>query len=63
MHLIGGWYRGSFQWMEQVIVSALSFVSKLFENMYRSRQPVMLLVIVLVVALFFIFKNSAGVSP
>jgi len=62
MHLIGGWYRGSFKWMEQVIISALSFVSQLFENMYRSRQPAMLLVIVVVVALFSIYKNSAGVS-
>jgi NADH-quinone oxidoreductase subunit M len=62
MHLIGGWYRGSFKWMEQVIVSALSFVSKLFENMYRSRQPVMLLVVVVVVALFSIYKNTAGVN-
>lgn len=60
MHLIGGWYRGSFKWMEQVIVSALSFVSKLFENMYRSRQPVMLLVIVVVVALFGFYKNTTG---
>ncbi len=60
MHLIGNWYRGSFKWMENVIVSALSFVSKLFENMYRSRQPVMLLVLVAVVALFSIYKNYSG---
>jgi len=60
MHLIGGWYRGSFKWMEQVLVSLVSFVSKLFENMYRSRQPVMLLVVVTVVALFSIYKSSVG---
>lgn len=62
MHLISGWYRGSFKWMEQVLISVVSFVSKLFENMYRSRQPVMLLVIVAVLALFIIYKNSVGVS-
>ena len=62
MHLIGGWYRDSFKWMEQVVVSAVSFVSKLFENMYRSRQPVMLLVIVTVLALFSIYKNSKGIG-
>ena len=62
MHLIGGCYRGSFKWMEQVIISVVSFVSKLFENMYRSRQPVMLLVVVTVIALFSIYKNSVGVG-
>ena len=62
MHLIGNWYRGSFKWFEEVLVSALSFVSKLFENMYRSRQPVMLLVIVVVVALFAVYKKSGGLG-
>ena len=61
MHLIGTWYRGSFKWFEGVLVSIVSFISALFENMYRSRQPVILLVAVVLAGLYVVYKNYAGV--
>ena len=61
MHLIGTWYRGSFKWLEGVVVSIVSFISGLFENMYRSRQPVILLVAVVLAGLYVVYKNYAGV--
>jgi len=60
MHLIGGWYRGSFLWFEKVIVSLVSFSSSVFENIYRSRQPVMLLAIMVVIALAVLQLESGG---
>jgi NADH-quinone oxidoreductase subunit M len=62
MHLIGNWYRGSFKWLEQSLVSAVSFVATLFENMYRSRQPVMLLTVVVVLALFATFRYFGEIA-
>ena len=62
MHLISGWYRGSFQWIEKVIVSAVSFSATMFENMYRSRQPVMMLTIGIVLALLAIFSQTGGLG-
>lgn len=62
MHLIGNWYRGSFKWFENVIVSALGFVSAVFENMYRSRQPVMLLVVLVMAGIYAVYNNYGGVS-
>ncbi len=57
MHLIGGWYRGSFKWLENSIVSVMSFFSIFFENIYRAKQPVMLLLIGVVLALFALYRN------
>lgn len=57
MHLIGGWYRGSFKWLENSIVSVVSFFSIFFENIYRAKQPVMLLLIGVVLALFALYRN------
>jgi len=59
MNLIGSWYRGTFAWMERGIFSVVSFISQLTENMYRSNQPIMLAVIVIVVTLW-IFISGAG---
>jgi NADH-quinone oxidoreductase subunit M len=57
MHLIGTWYRGSFKWLENSIVSVMSFFSIFFENIYRAKQPVMLLLIGVVLALFALYRN------
>jgi NADH-quinone oxidoreductase subunit M len=62
MHLIGNWYRGSFKWLEQSLVSVMSFFSIFFENIYRAKQPVMLLLIVVVVALLSIYNKIGGLG-
>lgn len=61
MHLIGGWYRGTFAWLERSIVSMISFISQLTENIYRANQPVMFAIIVVVITLWlFVFGGSSG---
>lgn len=35
MHIIGPWYRGSFQWMEGAVKSAIDFLSLLMQGLYR----------------------------
>jgi NADH-quinone oxidoreductase subunit M len=60
MNLIGGWYRGTFVWLERALVSVVSFISQLTENMYRSNQPIMLAVIVIVVTLWIFIYGSTG---
>ena len=62
MHLIGGWYRGSFLWLEKVIISLVSFSSSIFENIYRSRQPVMMLAIIVVLALSVLLINAGVIA-
>jgi NADH-quinone oxidoreductase subunit M len=54
MHLIGGWYRGSFATLERAILSLVSLLSQLAENVYRTNQPAMLVIVVVVIALWSI---------
>jgi NADH-quinone oxidoreductase subunit M len=35
MHLIGGWYRGSFLWLEQGVKSLVEFLSLFMQGLYR----------------------------
>jgi NADH-quinone oxidoreductase subunit M len=35
MHLIGGWYRGSFLWLEKGIASTIEFLSLGMQGLYR----------------------------
>lgn len=35
MHLIGGWYRGSFLWLEQGVKSLVEFLSLFMQGIYR----------------------------
>jgi NADH-quinone oxidoreductase subunit M len=35
MHLIKGWYRGSFQWLENSITSLVEFLSLGMQGIYR----------------------------
>ncbi len=60
MHLIGGWYRGSFVRLEKAIVSLVSFLSQLAENFYRANQPTMLVVAVVVMAIWGIAVGRFG---
>jgi formate hydrogenlyase subunit 3/multisubunit Na+/H+ antiporter MnhD subunit len=39
MHLIGGWYRGSFLWLEKAIASGLSLVATAAGGWYRAVSP------------------------
>ena len=51
MHLIGGWYRGSFQWLESGLGSAVSLISQGVAGLYRVTQPASYLLIVAVLAI------------
>jgi formate hydrogenlyase subunit 3/multisubunit Na+/H+ antiporter MnhD subunit len=39
MHLIGPWYRGSFQWLENGLTSAIELLSQGMAGLYRATQP------------------------
>jgi formate hydrogenlyase subunit 3/multisubunit Na+/H+ antiporter MnhD subunit len=39
MHLIGGWYRGSFHWLESSIASAFSLIATAAGGWYRAVSP------------------------
>ncbi|MET0028180.1 MAG: proton-conducting transporter membrane subunit [Candidatus Thiodiazotropha sp.] len=39
MHLIGGWYRGSFLWLEKSITSLVEFLSLVMKGVYRRANP------------------------
>ena len=54
MHLIGGWYRGSIQWLERALVSALDFLAQWSQAWFRSAQPALWLLGVTVFALWWV---------
>jgi NADH-quinone oxidoreductase subunit M len=39
MHLIGGWYRGSFLWLESAIASVFSLAAGAAGGWYRAVSP------------------------
>jgi formate hydrogenlyase subunit 3/multisubunit Na+/H+ antiporter MnhD subunit len=39
MHLIGGWYRGSFQWLERAVASGFSLIATAAGGWYRAVSP------------------------
>jgi len=45
MHHIGGWYRGTFQWLENSIVSLVSLFSGFTQIMFNSFHPALFLLI------------------
>jgi NADH-quinone oxidoreductase subunit M len=51
MHLIGGWYRGAFQWLEGAFTSALEFASYAMNGLFRMAQPILLVLATAVAAL------------
>jgi len=52
MHLIGPWYRGSFQQLERGLVAVLDFLSMLSSGLYRHGHPSFYLLTLVVVVLF-----------
>lgn len=56
MHLIGGWYRGTFSWLEGAIASGLRLAAAAAGGWYRAENPALYMLIALVVALLL----SAG---
>ncbi|MEA3276194.1 MAG: NADH dehydrogenase subunit, partial [Pseudomonadota bacterium] len=50
MHLIGPWYRGSFQWVESTLTAGVDFVSQGMNGLYRYVQPTLFLLVTAVVA-------------
>lgn len=51
MHLIGGWYRGAFAWLESAISSAVDMLSFGINGLYRTAQPMLFVLIAAAVTL------------
>jgi NADH-quinone oxidoreductase subunit M len=51
MHLIGGWYRGSFKWLEGSIVSGVSLVAGAAGGWFRVANPALYMLIAIVLAI------------
>jgi len=51
MHLIGSWYRGSFQWLENALTSSLGLLAQGMSGLYRVAQPSLYLLVGTVVIL------------
>jgi len=51
MHLIGSWYRGSFQWLEGALASSVEFLGHAMNGLYRFVQPTLLILAAAVAAL------------
>lgn len=53
MHYIGGWYRGSFKWLESSLSSVVSFLSGTSQLFYHSFHPALYLLIAVTFSLLF----------
>jgi NADH-quinone oxidoreductase subunit M len=45
MHLISGWYRGTFTWLEGAVASSLDMVSYGADGLYRTTRPMLLVLV------------------
>jgi NADH-quinone oxidoreductase subunit M len=54
MHLIGPWYRGSFQWLENGVASATDLLARGTVGLYRAVQPTAYLLAASVIALAWV---------
>lgn len=54
MNQIGGWYRGSFQWLEGALASAVGLVSLGMSGLYRYVQPSLYLLVAAVISLAWV---------
>jgi len=43
MHLIGGWYRGSFQWLEGALLSGIDLLTRAAAALFRRSEPLVYL--------------------
>ncbi|MFV9616884.1 MAG: hypothetical protein ACNYZG_13075 [Gammaproteobacteria bacterium] len=57
MHLIGPWYRKSFQWAERGFISTVDTASLLMQGLYRQVQPVFFLLLALVLILIWVVSK------
>jgi NADH-quinone oxidoreductase subunit M len=56
MHLIGSWYRGSFNWMERGVVMVQSLLSSWCSLFYRSLNPTLYLLATAVILLYSVVQ-------
>ncbi len=54
MHLIGPWYRNSFEWLERGVISAVDILSTAMQGLYRNAHPSYLLLVAVVFALSWV---------
>jgi NADH-quinone oxidoreductase subunit M len=54
MHLIGGWYRGAFTWLEGAVVSTVDLVSYGVNGLYRAAQPMLFVLVAAAVMLAWV---------
>ncbi|MEN8214278.1 MAG: proton-conducting transporter membrane subunit [Pseudomonadota bacterium] len=54
MHLVGGWYRSSFEWLERGFVSTVDTLSTAMQGLYRNAHPSYLLLAAVVFALSWV---------
>ena len=54
MHHIGGWYRGTFAWLEASLISIMGLVSGTAQNLYLSFHPALYILITASLALYFL---------
>ncbi|MCG6940524.1 MAG: NADH dehydrogenase subunit [Thiohalocapsa sp.] len=54
MHLIGGWYKGGFRWLEGTIASSVELLSFATGGVYRYVQPTLYVLVVAVVMLAWV---------
>jgi len=53
MHHIGGWYRGTFQWLESSLISIISTVSGATQIFYQSYHPAIFVLMAATFSLYF----------
>jgi len=53
MHHIGGWYRGTFKWLESSLISIVSLLSGLTQILFHSYHPALFLLITATLSLYF----------
>jgi len=54
MHHIGGWYRGSFKWLESSLISFVSLISAGAQIMFRAANPMLYLLLTATLSLLFV---------
>jgi NADH-quinone oxidoreductase subunit M len=54
MHLIGPWYRQSFQFLESAVMSSVSFISMGMQGLYRTVHPAFYLLVVIVLTMSWV---------
>ena len=54
MHHIGGWYRGSFKWLESALISFISLVSAGAQMLYQAANPMLYLLLAATLSLLFV---------